>query len=62
MRRLSVDLDLNFVGAPDREAMLKERPMLEPNADASVEDPRAPGRFGYFPVRPACRKARRTIR
>ena len=27
--RLSVDIDLNYVGAPDREAMLEERPMIE---------------------------------
>ena len=27
--RLSVDIDLNYVGAPDREAMLAERPKVE---------------------------------
>ena len=27
--RLSVDIDLNYVGAPDRETMLEERPKLE---------------------------------
>lgn len=27
--RLSVDIDLNYVGAPDRNAMLKERPKVE---------------------------------
>ena len=27
--RLSVDLDLNYVGAPDREGMLAERPKIE---------------------------------
>jgi hypothetical protein len=27
--RLSVDIDINYIGAPDREAMLTERPRLE---------------------------------
>jgi len=27
--RLSVDVDLNYVGAADRESMLAERPKLE---------------------------------
>ncbi|MBI4489767.1 MAG: nucleotidyl transferase AbiEii/AbiGii toxin family protein [Deltaproteobacteria bacterium] len=27
--RLSVDIDLNYIGPPDREAMLKERPLVE---------------------------------
>lgn len=27
--RLSIDIDLNYVGAPDRETMLEERPKLE---------------------------------
>src|SRR5690349_10124024 len=27
--RLSVDIDLNYIGQPDREGMLKERPKLE---------------------------------
>jgi hypothetical protein len=29
LRRLSVDIDLNYVGAPDRETMLAERPRIE---------------------------------
>lgn len=28
-RRLSVDIDLNYIGAPGREAMLQERPLIE---------------------------------
>lgn len=27
--RLSVDIDLNYIGAPDRETMLAERPKVE---------------------------------
>ncbi len=27
--RLSVDIDLNYIGAPDRETMLRDRPLLE---------------------------------
>src|SRR5207244_12720778 len=27
--RLSVDIDLNYIGAPDRDVMLAERPKLE---------------------------------
>jgi predicted nucleotidyltransferase component of viral defense system len=27
--RLSVDIDLNYIGAADRETMLKERPLIE---------------------------------
>ena len=29
MPRLSIDIDLNYIGAPDRETMLAERPKLE---------------------------------
>ena len=38
--RLSVDIDLNYVGAGDREAMVEERPMIERSRTAS-----GPNRF-----------------
>ena len=32
--RLSVDIDLNYIGVPDREGMLKERPLVEKAMEA----------------------------
>jgi predicted nucleotidyltransferase component of viral defense system len=32
--RLSVDIDLNYIGMPDREGMMKERPMVEKDMEA----------------------------
>ncbi len=35
-RRLSVDLDFNYVGNPDREAMLAERPSADKRPRAEI--------------------------
>ena len=37
-RRLSVDLDFNFIGSADREGMLKTRPRIEQSIEAIARD------------------------
>lgn len=50
--RLSVDIDLSYVGALDRDEMLAERPIVERSIDevAALRDTPSPGRKTGMPA------------